>query len=79
MRDRFAAAQASAITFEDVIDQGEVVHWMSAISPILVPYGTSLQSSGYKTLYSIAMLCEEDLDNTLVPPNLKVNTKFIVH
>ena len=67
VRKKLASAQKHATAYEDLMDQGEVVHWMSALNLDLVEYGKELTKRGYKTLDSIAFLVDEDIDNEIRP------------
>lgn len=59
------------------MDQGEVVHWMSALNPELVQYGKDLVNRGYSTLDSVALLVEEDIDNE-IRPQLRVSRVLLL-
>ena len=70
LRNKFTVAQEQAKTFNNVIDDGQVIHFLTAIDTELHDYGVHIMK-GYPTLETLAFLMEEDID-TQVPTHLRV-------
>ncbi|RLN83919.1 hypothetical protein BBJ28_00021466 [Nothophytophthora sp. Chile5] len=63
VRRRLSNAQENASLFGPVVEQGEVIQWMTACHPELLAFGRDLERRGYRTLSSIAFLTDEDLES----------------
>jgi len=69
-RNKFSLAQIKAETFDNIIDENEVVQWMTSLNPELFNFSHNLMIRGYNSLDDIAFLVEEDIHVEL-PLHLK--------